>query len=67
MWLYHNALNTFHTQVRVECDQHKFQISLTELRDEVEELTQKIAEEKKANCDIEEYLKGHYKVKTAAK
>lgn len=47
----------------MECDQHKHQISLTNLKDQVENLTQKIAEEKKVNIDIEEYLKGHYKVR----
>ena len=50
----------------MECDQHRHQISLTKLRNQVEELTQKIAEEKKVNADIEEYLKGHYKVKYKA-
>ena len=48
----------------MECDQHRHQISLTELKNQVEELTQKIAEEKKVNVDIEEYLKGYYKVRS---
>lgn len=48
----------------MECDQHRHQISITELKNQVEELTQKIAEEKKVNVDIEEYLKGYYKVRS---
>lgn len=48
----------------MECDQHRHQISLAKLKNQVEELNQKIIEEKKVNVDIEEYLKGHYKVRS---